>query len=87
MGPGRDLVDDPKGDCAVQHGMLTLDESTNPVVYKTASLVAESWRALGLQVQLDAVSASSYISRLDSGDYSAAIVVSMLVWIRTWSRF
>jgi ABC-type transport system substrate-binding protein len=65
----------PKATAPYSMELLTLDESTNPVVYKTASLVAESWRALGLQVQLDAVSASSYISRLDSGDYSAAIVV------------
>jgi ABC-type transport system substrate-binding protein len=55
--------------------LLTLDQTTNPVVFATASKVAAAWQAIGLSVQLDAVSASSYIARLDSGDYSAAIAV------------
>ena len=36
--------------------------------------MAESWRAIGFSVQIDAVPPSTYVSRLDSGEFSAAIV-------------
>jgi len=55
--------------------LLTLDQATNAEVYNTAVKVAADWKAIGLGVQLDAVPASSYVSRLDSGDFGAAIVV------------
>jgi ABC-type transport system substrate-binding protein len=55
--------------------LLTLDEASNPVVYATAQKVAAAWQSIGLAVQLDAVSASAYVSRLDAGAFSAAVVV------------
>jgi ABC-type transport system substrate-binding protein len=54
--------------------LLTLDETSNPVVYETAVQVAAAWRAIGLKVQLDAVPATTYLQRLDAGDFSSAIV-------------
>jgi ABC-type transport system substrate-binding protein len=65
----------PKATAPYLMELLTPDNATNPVAFKTASLVADAWRAIGFSVQVDAVSASSYVQRLDSGSYSAAIVV------------
>jgi ABC-type transport system substrate-binding protein len=55
--------------------LLTLDQASNPMVYATAMKVAAAWQAIGLAVQLDAVSPSAYISRLDAGTFTAAVVV------------
>jgi ABC-type transport system substrate-binding protein len=55
--------------------LLSLDKTSNPVVFAAATKIADAWRAIGLTVRLDAVPASSYVSRLDSGDYSAAVAV------------
>jgi len=55
--------------------LLTLDQASNPLVYATAAKVAAAWQAIGFTVQLDAVSASAYVSRLDSGTFTAAVVV------------
>jgi ABC-type transport system substrate-binding protein len=54
--------------------LLTLDEASNPAVYRTAVLVAESWRALGMSVQVEPVPTVTYLTRLDSGDFGAAVV-------------
>jgi ABC-type transport system substrate-binding protein len=55
--------------------LLTLDKASNPLVYAVATKVAAAWQAIGFTVQLDAVSASAYVGRLDAGTFSAAVVV------------
>jgi ABC-type transport system substrate-binding protein len=64
----------PKGTTTYTMELLTLDKATNPVVYATAQVVAADWTALGIPVQVDAVTTSAYLDRLDSGDFSSAIV-------------
>ena len=64
----------PKGTGIYSMELLALDESSNPVVYQTAVQVAAAWRAIGLTVQLDVVPTATYLARLDSGDFGAAIV-------------
>ncbi len=54
--------------------LLTPDNSSNPVVYAVAAQVAASWRAIGVDVVVDAVPAATFLDRLASGDYSAAVV-------------
>ncbi len=36
--------------------------------------MADSWRAIGLSVTIDAVPLTTYLDRLDSGDFTAAVV-------------
>jgi ABC-type transport system substrate-binding protein len=64
----------PKATGAYTMQLLTLDEASNAVLYQTALQVADAWRAIGLVVQVDAVPASSYLERLDSGQFDSAIV-------------
>ena len=54
--------------------LLTPDEASNPIVYRAAVEVAADWRAIGLDVTLDAVPAATYIGRLGSGQFAAAVV-------------
>ncbi len=54
--------------------LLTLDEGSNAAVYRTALKVAAAWQSIGLGVQIDAVPTTTYLQRLDSGDFGAAIV-------------
>jgi ABC-type transport system substrate-binding protein len=64
----------PKASGTYTMELLTLDEASNAVVYRTAQFVASAWRAMGLTVQVDAVPFVTYMSRLNKGDFSAAIV-------------
>jgi ABC-type transport system substrate-binding protein len=64
----------PKGSAPYTLDLLTPNEASNPVVYRTAVRVAADWRAIGLDVTLDAQPAATYRSRLDSGQFGAAIV-------------
>ncbi|HEY1168283.1 MAG TPA: ABC transporter substrate-binding protein [Candidatus Limnocylindrales bacterium] len=64
----------PKATGAYDMELLTLDEASNAVVYRTALEVAGAWRAIGLVVQVDAVPAPTYVERLDSGQFDSAIV-------------
>ena len=73
-------VDDAAG-WAPPHGtspytirLLTLEEASNPIVYRIAQQVAADWRALGLSVTLDPVAAASYTQRLQGADFDAAVV-------------
>jgi ABC-type transport system substrate-binding protein len=54
--------------------LLTPDEASNPIVYRTAVRVADAWRSIGLAVQLDAYPATAYLDKLNNGDFGAAIV-------------
>jgi ABC-type transport system substrate-binding protein len=54
--------------------LLTPDEASNAVVYRTATRVADAWRSIGLAVQLDAFPATAYLDKLNNGDFGAAIV-------------
>lgn len=54
--------------------LLTTDQSSNALLYSTAQFVADSWRAIGLAVTVDAVPLATYLDRLDTGDFDSAIV-------------
>jgi peptide/nickel transport system substrate-binding protein len=64
----------PKASAAYSLDLLTPDEASNPIAYRTALQVAADWRAIGLDVSLDAVPAATYVSRLGSGQFAAAVV-------------
>jgi ABC-type transport system substrate-binding protein len=64
----------PKASGTYTMELLTLDQASNAVVYRTAQQVAGAWRAIGLTVQVDAVTPAAYMERLNKGDFSAAIV-------------
>ena len=44
------------------------------MLYQTALLVADAWRAIGLEVTVDAVTTSAYMTRLYAGQFGSAIV-------------
>jgi ABC-type transport system substrate-binding protein len=54
--------------------LLSPDQSSNPVLYAAAQFVADEWRAIGLIVRVDAVPVTTYLSRLDKGDFDSAVV-------------
>src|ERR1035437_4695576 len=64
----------PKGTAVYTMDLLTLNEASNPMVYRTAQAVAESWKAIGLTVTIDAVPTATYVQRLTNGDFAAAVV-------------
>jgi len=64
----------PKATGAYTMELLTIDQASNAVVYRTALQVAAAWRAIGLDVQVDAVSAATYLDRLNAGQFGSAIV-------------
>jgi ABC-type transport system substrate-binding protein len=53
--------------------LLTPTQSGNPLLYSTAQVVADSWRAIGLTVNVEAVPLATYLDRLDRGDFSSAV--------------
>jgi ABC-type transport system substrate-binding protein len=53
--------------------LLTPDEASHPILYQTAQQVAAAWKAMGLDVVIDAVPLKNYLDRLGSGQYSAAV--------------
>jgi ABC-type transport system substrate-binding protein len=53
--------------------LLTPDQSSNPIMYATAQFVADEWRAIGLIVRVDAVPVTTYLDRLDRGDFDSAV--------------
>jgi ABC-type transport system substrate-binding protein len=64
----------PKGTAVYSLNLLTPDEASNAVIYRTAVLVAGAWRGIGMAVQLDAVPMATYLDRLDKGQFGAAVV-------------
>ncbi len=64
----------PKASGSYALDLLTPNEESNPIVYRTALQVAADWRAIGLDVTLNAVPAATYVSRLSSGVFAAAVV-------------
>jgi ABC-type transport system substrate-binding protein len=64
----------PKGTAVYSMDLLTPDEASNAVIYRTAVQVAGSWRGIGMAVQLDAVPMATYLDRLDKGQFGAAVV-------------
>lgn len=64
----------PHGTSPYTIRLLTLDEASNPIVYRIAQQVAMDWRALGLNVALQPVAAATYTQRLQGADFDAAIV-------------
>jgi ABC-type transport system substrate-binding protein len=63
-----------KGTSLYAMDLLTPDEASNPVVYRIAQEVAAAWTAIGLDVTIVALPTGTYLSRLDSGEFAAAIV-------------
>ena len=55
--------------------LLTPTEATHPVLYQTAQQVAADWRAIGLNVVIEAVPLNNYLDRLSSGLYSTAVAI------------
>jgi peptide/nickel transport system substrate-binding protein len=64
----------PKVSTPYQLKLLTPDETTNPVLYRTAVAVASDWRAIGLDVALVAANSADYRQQLSAGQFSAAVV-------------
>jgi peptide/nickel transport system substrate-binding protein len=64
----------PKASASYSLDLLTPDEASNPIAYRTALQVAADWGAIGLDVTLDAVPAATYVGRLGSGQFAAAVV-------------
>jgi ABC-type transport system substrate-binding protein len=64
----------PKGTTTYTMDLLTPDQASNPVLYQTALRVADAWRAIGLEVTVDAVTTSAYLTRLYAGQFGSAIV-------------
>jgi peptide/nickel transport system substrate-binding protein len=54
--------------------LLTLDEATNPTLYRIAQRVASDWRAIGLQVALVTATVGDYRQALQNGQFQAAVV-------------
>ena len=64
----------PKSSAAYSLDLLAPDEASNPIVYRAAVKVAADWRAIGLDVALDAQPTATYLSRLGGGQFAAAVV-------------
>ncbi len=65
----------PKAKTTYTLELLTPNEASHPILYQTAQQVAADWRAIGLNVVIDAVPLNNYIDRLGSGQYSAAVAI------------
>ena len=64
----------PKATTPYQLKLLTPDEATNPMLYRTALAVASDWRAIGLDVTVVAANSPDYLQQLSDGTFSAAVV-------------
>jgi len=64
----------PKASTPYQLQLLTTDEGTNPIIYRTALAIAADWRAIGIDVNIVAVNATDYLRQLSDGRFSAAVV-------------
>jgi len=64
----------PKATTQYALKLLTPDEATNPVLYRTAVAVASFWRAIGLDVTLVVATSQDYVQQLADGKFSAAVV-------------
>jgi peptide/nickel transport system substrate-binding protein len=64
----------PKATAPYWLKLMTVAEATNPVLFRIAQNVAADWRSIGLSVTVEAVAASDYAARIQSGDFAAAIV-------------
>jgi peptide/nickel transport system substrate-binding protein len=64
----------PKATAPYQLSLLSPDEATNPILYRTAVAVASDWRAIGLDVKLVAATSQDYLQQLSDGKFSAAVV-------------
>jgi peptide/nickel transport system substrate-binding protein len=60
-----------EGDYSIK--LLAPQESVNPMLYRAAVAVVSDWRAFNIDAELEAVPAGDYMSRLRSGDFTAAV--------------
>jgi peptide/nickel transport system substrate-binding protein len=65
----------PKAKTTYTLELLTPNETSHSVLYRTAQEVAADWRAIGLDVVIDAVPLNSYIDRLGRGQFSSAVAI------------
>ena len=65
----------PKAKTTYTLELLTPNEASHPILYQTAQQVAADWRAIGLNVVIDAVPLKNYLDRLDSGQFSSAVAI------------
>jgi ABC-type transport system substrate-binding protein len=65
----------PKAKTTFRLELLTPTEASHPILYHTAQQVAADWRAIGLDVVIDAVPLNNYLDRLGSGLYSTAVTI------------
>jgi peptide/nickel transport system substrate-binding protein len=68
----------PGKETAYTVALLTLDEASDPIVFRVAQQVASDWRALGLSVDLKTVPVDEYLRSLRSGEFQAAVVTYRL---------
>ena len=64
----------PGSSAAYSMHILSPAQDANPILYATAKAVAAAWTALGLNVTLDVAPVTTYLARLDSGDFTTAVV-------------
>ena len=64
----------PKATTPYSLKLLTPDEATNPLLYRTATAVADFWRSIGLDVTIVATTSDDYLQQLSDGKFSAAVV-------------
>ncbi len=55
--------------------LLTPNEASHQLLYRTAQQVAANWRLIGLDVVIDAVPLKTYLDRLGNGQYMAAVAM------------
>jgi peptide/nickel transport system substrate-binding protein len=64
----------PNSTTAYAIKLLTLDQASNPTLYRVAQQVASDWRDLGLQVSVVTAPVSDYRQQLVGGQFDAAVV-------------
>ncbi|HEU6440214.1 MAG TPA: ABC transporter substrate-binding protein [Terriglobales bacterium] len=65
----------PKAKTTYTLELLTPNEASHPILYRTAQQVAADWRAIGLNVVIDAVPLKNYLDRLGNGQFSSAVAI------------
>jgi peptide/nickel transport system substrate-binding protein len=64
----------PNGKSHYAIKLITLNEATNSIAYRIAGQVAAQWRAIGIEVTLQAYGSADYAQHLSGGDFDAAVV-------------
>ncbi len=54
--------------------LITPDEASNPILWATAQAIVKGWGTLGIGSKVVGLPAANYVSRLQSGKFSAALL-------------